>query len=137
MKEIAGKTAVVTGAGSGIGRGICIALANAGARVVVADVDQAGAEAVEISESALAYREAKVSQAQGEAARFEALLAAYQDAKAVTRQRLYFEAIEDFLPDVEKILIEPDTVQMLPMMSLPRFGGQAPTLPDGRPGASR
>ncbi len=46
MKEIEGKTAVVTGAGSGIGRGICIALANAGARVVVADVDQAGAEAV-------------------------------------------------------------------------------------------
>ncbi|MCZ6709167.1 MAG: SDR family NAD(P)-dependent oxidoreductase [Gammaproteobacteria bacterium] len=46
MKDIAGTTAVVTGAGSGIGRGICIALANAGARVVVADVDQVGADAV-------------------------------------------------------------------------------------------
>ena len=46
MKDIAGTTAVVTGAGSGIGRGICIALANAGARVVVADVDRAGADTV-------------------------------------------------------------------------------------------
>jgi NAD(P)-dependent dehydrogenase (short-subunit alcohol dehydrogenase family) len=46
MKDIAGKTAVVTGAGSGIGRGICVALANAGARVVVSDVDGAGADAV-------------------------------------------------------------------------------------------
>ncbi|MFP6817516.1 MAG: SDR family NAD(P)-dependent oxidoreductase [Pseudomonadales bacterium] len=46
MKDIAESTAVVTGAGSGIGRGICIALVNAGARVVVADVDQVGADAV-------------------------------------------------------------------------------------------
>jgi NAD(P)-dependent dehydrogenase (short-subunit alcohol dehydrogenase family) len=46
MKDINGKTAVVTGAGSGIGRGICIALANAGARVVVSDVDGVSANTV-------------------------------------------------------------------------------------------
>jgi NAD(P)-dependent dehydrogenase (short-subunit alcohol dehydrogenase family) len=44
--EIAGKVAVVTGAGAGTGRVIALTLAGLGARVVVADVDGAGAQAV-------------------------------------------------------------------------------------------
>ncbi|WP_280238409.1 SDR family NAD(P)-dependent oxidoreductase [Nocardia abscessus] len=39
-----GRVAVVTGAASGIGAGIATVLARAGARVVVADRDAAGAE---------------------------------------------------------------------------------------------
>lgn len=38
------KTAVVTGGGSGIGRGICIKLAQEGARVAIADIDMVGAQ---------------------------------------------------------------------------------------------
>ncbi len=38
MTEISGKTALVTGGGSGIGRALCIELAREGARVVVADI---------------------------------------------------------------------------------------------------
>ncbi len=40
--EIMGKVALVTGAGSGIGRATAVALAHAGAAVMVADVDEAG-----------------------------------------------------------------------------------------------
>src|ERR1041385_103814 len=46
MKDLEGKVAVVTGAGSGIGRGTALALAESGMHVVVADLDQESAEAV-------------------------------------------------------------------------------------------
>ena len=47
MMDIQGKVVVVTGGASGIGRALCLAFAQAGARaVVVADLDAAGAAAV-------------------------------------------------------------------------------------------
>lgn len=42
--EIRGRTAVVSGGASGIGRAICLALARKGANIVVADIDEAGGE---------------------------------------------------------------------------------------------
>lgn len=44
--DLAGRVAVVTGGSGGIGRGVVAALSEAGATVVVADRDQAGARAV-------------------------------------------------------------------------------------------
>ncbi|MGH7287534.1 MAG: SDR family oxidoreductase [Myxococcota bacterium] len=46
MKDLRGRTAVVTGAASGIGRGIALALGKEGMRVAVADLDTDGAAAV-------------------------------------------------------------------------------------------
>jgi NAD(P)-dependent dehydrogenase (short-subunit alcohol dehydrogenase family) len=51
--EIRGKSAVITGGGSGIGRAVCERLARDGAAVVVVDIDDAGgAETVKHIESA-------------------------------------------------------------------------------------
>jgi NAD(P)-dependent dehydrogenase (short-subunit alcohol dehydrogenase family) len=46
MKSLTNKTAVITGAGSGIGRSIALALASAGTHIVVADIQQDAALAV-------------------------------------------------------------------------------------------
>lgn len=46
MIDLTGKTAVVTGGSSGIGQGICIVLAEQGANIAVADIDEPGALAV-------------------------------------------------------------------------------------------
>ena len=42
MSKVSGKVAVVTGAGSGIGRALALELARRGARVAVSDIDDAG-----------------------------------------------------------------------------------------------
>ena len=46
MRELSGRTAVITGAGSGIGRGMALAFGQAGMHVVVADIDADAARAV-------------------------------------------------------------------------------------------
>lgn len=46
MKSLAGKTAVVTGAASGIGKATAVTLANYGCRVCLADIDSEGVEQV-------------------------------------------------------------------------------------------
>ena len=42
MKHFSGKVAAITGAGSGIGRGLAIELAGKGCHVALSDVDEAG-----------------------------------------------------------------------------------------------
>jgi membrane protease subunit HflK len=87
--------------------------------------EKANGEVAELRERAEAYRETKILEAGGRAARFEAQLAEYRLAKDVTRRRLYIETMEEVLPDVEKIVIEPDAARLLPLLSLPtrREGG--------------
>src|SRR5690349_11200777 len=56
--ELAGRVAIITGGASGIGRAACLLFAAAGARVVVADIDEAGgqATAAQIGEAACFVR---------------------------------------------------------------------------------
>ena len=42
MKDLAGRVALITGAGSGIGRGTAMALGARGVRIIAADIDEAG-----------------------------------------------------------------------------------------------
>jgi membrane protease subunit HflK len=81
---------------------------------------RARAESVELREAAQGFRDAKVAEAQGAATRFTALLDEYRKAPEVTRKRLYLETMEEVLPDVEKVIIEPGTTNVLPYLPLGR-----------------
>ena len=81
---------------------------------------KARAEAIELRESALGYKQARIAEATGEGERFKALVAEYRKAPEVTQKRLYLETMEKVLPEVEKVIIEEGTTQVLPYLPLER-----------------
>lgn len=70
------------------------------------EIPEARGRAARITQEAEAYREAKIAQAAGEAKRFELLLAEYERAPEVTRQRLYLETMENVLRRASKVVID-------------------------------
>jgi membrane protease subunit HflK len=58
------------------------------------------------SEDAQAYKARIVADAEGEASRFEQLTRAYERAPGVTRQRLYYETMEEVLGNTNKVLVD-------------------------------
>ena len=63
-------------------------------------------ESAQTLQQAEGYRAQEVNAAQGEASRFTAVLEEYVKAPDVTRQRLYLEAMEDVLGDVQMYLMD-------------------------------
>ncbi len=89
-------------------------------------IPKAQAQAAELRAEAKAYRDAKIAQATGEAARFSAVAAEWRKAPEVTQRRLYLETMESILPDVEKVIVEPGTTQVLPYLPVGRGSGGQP-----------
>jgi membrane protease subunit HflK len=85
------------------------------ARVIL---EGARSQVAELEQQAEAFKRAKIIEAQGEATRFEALLAEYQAAPEVTRRRLYLETMEEIMPTIDKVIVEPSTVNVLPMLPI-------------------
>ncbi len=69
-------------------------------------VNEAKGDAAKIIQAAQGYREQVVREAQGQAARFNQLYAQYRLAPAVTRQRLYIEAMQQVLSHNRKVIID-------------------------------
>ena len=86
-------------------------------------------------EDAKAYKAKVVAEAEGESNRFLALLAEYEKAPEVTRQRLYLETVQSVLRDSSKVMLdvkEGNNLTYLPLdrMIHPSSRGQAsPELP--------
>lgn len=75
-------------------------------------IPQARGEAQKLVNDAIAFRDRRIAEAKGEAARFIALLAEYRKAQDVTSARLYFEAMEELLPKIKKVIVDPRGGQM-------------------------
>lgn len=69
-------------------------------------VPTARGEAQRIIEQANAYHDQVIARAAGEASRFEQLLAEYEKAPAVTRERLYIDAMQSVMTNSSKVLID-------------------------------
>jgi membrane protease subunit HflK len=82
-------------------------------------VPRARGEAQIMVRGAEAYKEQRVLRAQGDADKFDAMLAEYQKAKGVTRQRLYLETMERVLGPIKSKVIVDQAVG----------GGAVPLLP--------
>jgi len=69
-------------------------------------VPRAKGAASRLKEEAEAYKAKIVAQAQGDAHRFRSVLAEYQKAPQVTRDRLYLESMQQIYGSVTKVLVE-------------------------------
>ena len=69
-------------------------------------VPEARGKAQRQLEEADAYRQQVIANAEGEADRFNKLLQEFKKAPAVTRERLYIDAIEDVLSNTSKVMVD-------------------------------
>lgn len=64
----------------------------------------AQAEADRIVKDAEAYKEERINEATGQVARFESMYEEYIKNPTITKQRMFYEAMEEVLPDLEVII---------------------------------
>ena len=69
-------------------------------------IPRAVGSASRLNEEAAAYKARIVAQAQGDAQRFASILAEYQKAPQVTRDRMYLESMQQIYGNVTKVLVE-------------------------------
>ncbi|MFN3630044.1 MAG: FtsH protease activity modulator HflK [Casimicrobiaceae bacterium] len=69
-------------------------------------VPEARGRASRLLEEAAAYEQTVVSRAEGDAARFRAIVAEYNKAPAVTRERLYIDMMQSVLGNSSKVLVD-------------------------------
>jgi membrane protease subunit HflK len=91
-------------------------------------IPEARGEAQQQIEQANAYRERVIARAEGEAQRFEQLLAEYQAAEQVTRDRLYIDAMETLLANSSKVMVDVEGGNNLMYLPLDKIIQQGPTL---------
>src|SRR5580698_1991243 len=91
-----------------------------------------GAAAKEVLD-AEAYRLQVLALAQGETARFDQVLAQYEHAPAVTRERMYLEAMENVYKNSRKVLVDTKTGNSMMYLRLDKLiapGPQSITMPN-------
>ena len=101
-------------------------------------IPKARGTAARLLEEAQGYSARVVAQAEGDAQRFRAVLAEYQRAPAVTRDRLYLETMQQVYSNVSKLMVDSKTgsnLLYLPLDKLLQQGG-APATPAAAPAAT-
>lgn len=69
-------------------------------------IPAAEAQADKVLQSAEAARESRINEANGQVARFNSMYEEYSKFPEITRQRMYYEAMEDVLPGLRVIILD-------------------------------
>lgn len=88
----------------------------------------ANGHAQRIIEEAEAYKSKVVQLARGETVRFEKLLAEYQRAPEVTRERLYLDTVQEVMSNTSKVMVDVEggnNMMYLPLDKLARGGADS------------
>jgi membrane protease subunit HflK len=80
-------------------------------------VPAAEAEADRIIQNAEAEKAARIAEAEGATAKFNSIFEEYSKYPLITKQRMFYEAMEDVLPDSKVIITDGNTQQILPLES--------------------
>ena len=96
-------------------------------------IPKARGAASRLMEEAQGYRARVVATAEGDAQRFRSVLAEYQKAPAVTRDRMYLDAMQQVYSNVTKVMVESRSGSNLLYLPLDRLlqQGAAGTAPGG------
>ncbi|MGM0812247.1 MAG: FtsH protease activity modulator HflK [Pseudomonadota bacterium] len=94
-------------------------------------IPRARGQAARIIEEAEAYQEQVIARADGDAARFTQLLAEYQVAPEVTRERLYIEAVEEIFSASNTVMLDVATSNNLMMLPLDQLFDAVPRAEGG------
>ncbi len=84
-------------------------------------VPAAEASADKIIQDAEAEKNARIAEAQGQVARFNAMFEEYKLNPLITKKRLFYETMETILPDVKVIITDGNTESIIPLGS---FSGE-------------
>jgi modulator of FtsH protease HflK len=98
-------------------------------------VPRAKGVAARLVEEANGYRQSVINTAQGDASRFSQVLAEYQKAPQVTRERIYLETMQNVLGSTTKIIVDQKAggnLLYLPLDKLMQMTGQGGTDPAAR-----
>ena len=69
-------------------------------------IPKAKGAAARLLEEANGYRQRVIANSEGESARFRQVLAEYQKAPGVTRERMYLETVQQVLESTSKIIVD-------------------------------
>ena len=93
---------------------------------IVTVVPQARGEGQGLLEQAEAYKTRVVKSAQGETSRFDQLLAEYQRAPEVTRERIYLDTLESVMKRSPKVMVDiPDGNNLMFLPLDPLMSGRS------------
>ena len=88
-------------------------------------IPAANAEADKIIKDAQAQKEALIAEAEGQAARFNSLYQEYIKFPLITKQRMFYEAMEEILPNMKVYITDGSTQTLLPLEPFSTYGTAA------------